>query len=320
MRKLILFFFVLFYIGLFDTLNAQPYKSSLTGSVVKPEESLEISPTLTLEDFRFEPSSQSSASFIEIPRRNPGAAFLASGIIPGSGQAINGKWGRAAVYFLTDLASVAYYINQNNTAKRNERAYERYANQNWSVVAYAQWLVDYSEANGLSNGYEALASQVTGLEPDFSNTTNDWNKINISAIREVEKQTPFIYANGSQASFFSHEVQDYGSQQYYELMSKYYQFQPGWQDFHQERISNPDHIYLYTWDNNMITSDFIEGRDRAEEFNNNYRNAGNIIKLVMVNHVVSAFDAFFTVKLKNSRLEPSANLLRPDSFSLTLHF
>lgn len=319
MRKLTSILVLVFF-GVVHALKAQPYQSSLTGSVLKMEEPASISHTLSIKDFRFEPTQTSSGSFINLPRTKPGAAFLASGLIPGSGQALNGKWGRAAVYFLTDLASLAYYINQNNTAKRNERSYERFANQNWSVVAYAQWLVDYSEANGLSNGYETLANQIAGLEPDFTNTTNDWNKVNISAIRAVEKQTPFIYSNGSQASFFSHEVQDYGSQQYYELMSKYYQFQPGWQDFHLDRIADPGHVYLYSWDNTMITGNFIEGRDRAEGFNSNYRNAGNIIKLVMVNHVVSAFDAFFTVKLKNARLEPSANVLRPDSFSLTLHF
>lgn len=311
---------VLVFLGAAHILKAQPYQHSLTGSILKIDEPTNVSPTLSIQDFRFEPAEGTSTSLFDLPKTKPGAAFVASALIPGSGQALNGKWGRAAVYFLTDLASVAYYISQNNIARRNERSYERFANKNWSVVAYAQWLVDYSEANGLSNGYETLAGQIAGLEPDFTNTTNDWNKVNISTIRDVERQTPFIYSNGSQASFFSHEVQDYGSQQYYELMSKYYQFQPGWQDFHLDRISDPGHVYLYSWDNSMITANFIEGRDRAEEFNNNYRNAGNIIKLVMVNHVVSAFDAFFTVKLKNTRLEPSANVLRPDSFSLTLHF
>lgn len=50
----------------------------------------------------------------------------------------------AAVYFIAEALSVAYYFERNATANRNEQAYERYANQNWSVLAYAQWLVDYS--------------------------------------------------------------------------------------------------------------------------------------------------------------------------------
>lgn len=104
-------------------------------------------------------------------------------------------------------------------------------------------------------------------------------------------------------------------------MSKYYQFQPGWQDFHTQRLTEGNaHVYQYTWNRNMITPNFIEGRDRAYEFNENYRQAGNILKFLVVNHVISAFDAFFTVKLKNSRFETQANLIGEESVSLIWHF
>ena len=307
--------------------KAQPVSKSLTGSIVVEDlNQTKETYTLNIEDFRYIPErglSSKKNGYFESTRTKPGLALLSSAIIPGAGQAMNGKWGRAAAYFLVDVASILYYVDRNNTAKRNERAYEQYANQNWSVLAYGQWLVEYSRANGIQNGYDkpgGLQEQVFGKDPTWGNTPIDWQEIDLATIREVEVQTPFYYLN-SIASNFSHVVQDYGSQQYYELMSKYYQFQPGWQDFHTQRLAQgDDHLYRYTWDERMLTANFMEGTVRAEEFNNNYRQAGNILKLMLVNHVVSAFDAYFTVKLKNSRIETQANLLQRESFSVTWHF
>ena len=68
----------------------------------------------------------------------------------------------------------AYYFNQNGKAKDNERAYEAYADQNWSPVAYAKWLVDYSNAHGLNqdlNEFLNLSELVSNLEPDFEKTS-----------------------------------------------------------------------------------------------------------------------------------------------------
>ena len=329
MKKLILFF--LFLLPVASGL-AQPLQGSLTGSVIIDDQRhSQHSENLTIEDFRYIPETAFSSEnngFVESARTNAGVAMLSSAIIPGSGQAMNGKWGRAAAYLLVDVAGILYYINRNNTAKRNERAYERYANENWSVLAYGQWLVAYSRANNIQNGYDnpgGLQDQVFGKEPTWGNTPNDWNEIVLKDIRAVEVQTPFYFPNGP-GSNFSHVVQDYGSQQYYELMSKYYQFVPGWRDFYEANsslYSNPQanaNQFAYSWNPSMGTAQFNRGTFLAAEFNDNYRQAGNILKVMLLNHVVSAFDAYFTVKLKNSRIETQANLMRQESLSVTWHF
>lgn len=322
---------ILFSGILFALSSAQPLQSSLSGNIILEQSSPAKQKELSIQDFKYVGSGNDqfseSNSLLNAPRTNPAIALLSSAIIPGSGQAVNGKWGRAATYFLVDVASILYYVDRNNTAKRNERAYERYANANWSVLAYGQWLVEYSRANGIENGYNnpgGLEEQVFGKTPTWGDTPSDWKQIELATIRAVEVQTPFFYLDRV-ASVFSHVVQDYGSQQYYELMSKYYQFQPGWRDFYEGTASNAgiydsNHFFRYPWDASMLTLNFIEGRDRADEFNNNYRQAGNILKLMMVNHIVSAFDAYFTVKLKNSRIETQANLLRTEALSVTWHF
>lgn len=280
------------------------------------------------------PGAQSSSVF-DLPRNNPGAAFLTSAIIPGSAQALNGKWIRAGFYFTAEVVGIIYYLDRNAKAKRQERDYIRFTHQNWSVLAYSQWLVEYSQTYGFSNGWEQLENHISGKSPDFTNTVNDWGKVDLSLLHSIETKTPFLFnsppgcapSECMRASNFSHELPNYGSQQYYELISKYYQYQPGWKDYYNTAFNpshpdyNPDHILAFMSNGQHTPSTlFYIGRDQAQQFNENYRTAGNILKLLLVNHVISAFDALFTVQLKNSRIETESNLLGYNQFSLTWHF
>lgn len=169
MRNLILLLLLCF---LGSPTFAQPAKAYLSGPIFLEDTlsfDLSFKSELTFVPNHFNLESEST-SFFDSPRTRPGIAMLSSAIIPGSGQAINGKWGRAAAYFLTEAISLAYYFNQNTQAKNNERAYENYADQNWSPVAYAKWLVDYSVANGLNqdlNEFLTLNQLVNNLEPDW---------------------------------------------------------------------------------------------------------------------------------------------------------
>lgn len=285
---------------------------------------------IQLSDFSYQPQNgQNGTSVWDLPRNNAGIAFATSAILPGAGQAFNKKWIRASVYFAIEAASIYIYTDLSNKARRQEKAYEAYTHQNWSVMAYSQWLVQYSDQNNINQDrLDELRDQVfennRRLAPNWNDTREDWNKVNIGLLREVEEETPFVYETRRSDNSFSHHLPDYGSQQYYELISKYYQYQPGWKDWYGEITTaenqTPD-MYYYMWNGRDEPNDmFYEGRDRAEAFNDNYRIAGNFLKLLIVNHVVSAFDAFITVKLKNSRIETEANALSMEQLSLTWHF
>ena len=320
--------------------------SSFSNQIFKPVEQPVVKEAqLEISDFKYQSpfEENQSSSLLDLPRTNPGVAFLSSALIPGSGQAINGKWVRAGVYFAVEALGIIYHLDRNATARRQEKAYEAFTHEHWSVVAYAQWIVEYSDANNLSQPMlDELRNMVYSngrpIAPTWGNTPADWNKVSISTLHAVENRTPFIFDspdgcwNNSprdcrRGSAFSHTLPEYGSQQYYELISKYYQFQSGWRDFYDVTINmdsptyNPNHTFVYGWlGADEPNAFFYQGRDRAQEFNDNYRAAGNILKLLLVNHVVSAFDALFTVQLKNSRIETNTNLMKAEQFSLTWHF
>lgn len=336
MRSLIYILLVLIFTSI--SASAQHLKQFNNGIFKEIEQTKEIKKQpVYISEFNYQPDNISRSSILQTARKNPGIAFAASALVPGAGQAINGKWVRAGVYFTAEVVGVIYHLDRNATARRQEKAYEEFTHQNWSVVAYAQWIVQYSDANNIDQPrLDELRNMVYSngrpISPAWGNTTEDWNKVNIALLNSIENNTPFIFEDPPgctpdecrRESNFSHILPAYGSQQYYELVSKYYQFQPGWKDWYSSITNNPNQhpsLYQYMWNGqDQPNTLFFEGRDRAEEFNQNYRMAGNILKLLLVNHVVSAFDALFTVQLKNSRIETDTNLLRLNQFSVTWHF
>jgi hypothetical protein len=259
-------------------------------------------------------------------RTKPGLAMLGSAILPGTGQAINKKWWRAGLYAAIEAATLGLHLYFQNEAERQEREYIRYANSNWSVVNYAKWLVDYNNYhNGTSIPYSALGENI-GDGPAYD-TSIDWDRVDLSALRALERNTVYYYSDGTQGQTFSHVLPDYGSQQYYELISKYYQFGTGWNDFGTTRDGTTlSNLYRLPWDGSAMPANFYLGADKAETFNDNYRHAGNLITLLLANHIASAIDAFFTVKLTNEAqseqhtIDPSISFSRGTVLNLKYNF
>lgn len=253
------------------------------------------------------------AGFLEPLRTKSGVAFMGSAILPGSAQFANGKPLRGALYLAIEAGALILHADQQSKARRKEREYESYANSNWSVVKYARWLVGYHDYHNLSNSrIEELRNLVRNVNPAFSIDV-DWKAIPIRLLRDVERNTLYVYGTLKGANSFSHVMPDYGSQQYYELISKYYQYGPGWQDF-------PETKFVLPWNGSEMSAQFYLGRDRAEVFNDHYRLASNMVSVLILNHVFSAFDAYFTVNLKNSRLQAQPPVSADQALRFTLEF
>lgn len=302
---------------------AQPLKSNLSLNR-QPDPETERLQTVTMADFKYRANQGRERETVDSPwrlmQKKAGYAMLGSALIPGLGQAANRKWIRAGAYLVADAVLLAVHFNSLHKARERERRYEQFADNNWSVVTYAQWLVAYNEQHNISNPrVEELRRQVEGVTPGYD-PEFDWQVVDIELLREVENETHYISPDGP-GNRFSHVMPDYGSQQYYELISKYYQYGPGWNDFGQDRSGNMlDNLYLLAWDGSDMPFNFFEGAGLAERFNDKYRLAGNMVSLLVLNHVVSAFDALFTVRIKNSRLDAEANLFKTRQFSLKYHF
>jgi hypothetical protein len=227
-------------------------------------------------------------------------------VIPGVGQVLNAQYVKAAAMLAFDIASLVYANNQTRQARRIRDEYHAFGDANFSVVKYAAWIVEYNRIFGTSNMTLqdlAMPGQIidpTNLAP---NAREDWSKVDIQKLRALEMQTLF---GGSYGTAFSHVMPDYGSQQYYELISKYYQFGPGWKDY----TDNPG---PRNWTAEEMSPSWFYHGSLGKRFNDNFRAAELAVNLVLLNHFVSALDAFIVrskrVKSKVSASEVHSGIL-----------
>lgn len=271
---------------------------------------------------------------------HPGAGFFASLIVPGLGQAANDQLWKTGVLLAVEAASIYFIIDGNKRGRDLEREYIADGNRQWSVVQYASWVHEYyhtvpnARVTGapdvllsslLTPAGQAYANQ-NGLQfpnAQFGDTTVEWDWIDLQALRSLERSTHYLRTNGTRGNAFSHDVPNFGSQQYYELMSKYWQFGPGWQDW--KPFTNGDFntqvATLNALSNDAMNPQWLAHTRLEEQFNDAFRFAGNMTALLVVNHFVSAFDAYFTIKLRNHRLE-SEMMFTPigGQYKMTWHF
>lgn len=242
----------------------------------------------------------------------PGVGFLGSAIIPGLSQAAGGQYWKTALYIAIEATSIFLIIDGNKRGRELERRYINIGNQDWSVIKYASWVHNYyhnvpgARAPGSPDIDIRTLLTPAGIEqynqlgrfpsPVFD-IELEWTWINLNALRQLERSS-FYLTSGRP---FSHDVQDFGSQQYYELMSKYFQFGPGWRDWNDNTHNVNSGLY-------GMSPMWLSHARLEERFNDSFRLAGNMVTLLVVNHIVSAFDALFTIQLKNHRLESGMNV------------
>ncbi|MEX0686673.1 MAG: DUF5683 domain-containing protein [Balneolales bacterium] len=256
---------------------------------------------------QFSGSEEHPMRFLGKMGSKPGYVFLASAALPGLGQAANQQWWKTGLFVALEATAIGLYSHKTNKGRSGQRRYQQFANENWSVVAYAKWMVNTYNLD--TEGLLKNGNDLSEIEPNWGNTHEDWNIIHIEALRELERQS--IYTTGNS---FNHSMPDYDSQQYYELVSKYFQYAPGWNDF-EDPYNGPINIEI-----GYFSSNALNHSDIGYHFNNNFRTAGHMMTLLVVNHFVSAFDAYITHMMRNNSIQASASMRNGPEFRLTYNF
>jgi hypothetical protein len=94
--------------------------------------------------------------------------------------------------------------------------------------------------------------------------------------------------------YYSHILPHYNSQQYYELIGKYPQFNEGWDD------AAPSFSY-----GDPLSAKLLYYSGERGKANTYYTTASTYIAIAMVNHVVSVVDAVLTAGSYNRGLHAS---------------
>ena len=270
-----------------------------------------LSPGMIRADVLFGTSPQ------QMNRRSVPLALGLSAILPGAGQAYNRDWIKSAVALAIEGALIGGYFSWRSRGMDGEEAYKEYAHNFWSPPRYATWLNDY--VAWLNEAHNASISAPIIEAPggiDFS-APETWSSQESAMVRQffdriraVEGQ---VFHPETGASF-SHKLPYFSEQQYYELIGKYFQFAPGWDDYPVWRVGDeftaaidPERTGPGGTKPN-IQGRFLEYADDHAEANTLLRNASRVSSFMVLNHLVAAIEAAISARLHNIRLETDVKL------------
>lgn len=216
--------------------------------------------------------------------KSPVLGGVLSAIVPGAGEFYSKSYIKAAIFLALEAGLWIGYSVFQNKSKDQEAYYKGIADgpNGWSVRKYATWLRDQAGA--------------TGVNPNESDLNVLRNQI-----------------NAFESTKFSHQLPAYGSQQYYELIGKYQNFVPGWSD----ASANISATVNYSDPNSYVNvktplfNSYSFDRQKANDY---YNTSTRFITGVIVNHVLSAADAVWSVHMFNSNLKVKTGLRVQERF------
>lgn len=204
--------------------------------------------------------------------KNPVLAAALSAVIPGAGEFYAKSYIKSAIFLGVEAGLWITYAIFQNKGDEQTNFYRKYADDNWNVRKYAGWLID--------QGFQGSG------------------QINLST-QDLEQLRLQINACEDSAGF-SHKLPPYGDQQYYEVIGKYRNYMAGWSDVsgitknNYETITVPYQINYYM--------------DEREQANSYYNNGSLTLTVVILNHLLSAADAVWSVSLFNKSLEVNTSV------------
>ena len=210
---------------------------------------------------------------------SPLAAGLFSAVIPGTGQFYTKSYWQSAAFFGAEVLSWVVYASFEKKGDQRTTAFQQFADANWSVVKYANWInVNFSKS--------------IPVNPDQS--LKPWDRISWNDLNTVEDQIGAIFNSG-----FTHKLAPYADQQYYEMVGKYSQFGGGWDDA--GSYTKADVIANNGIGN--VSPEFIAYSHMRGDANSSYNIATTVSYIIVANHVFSALEAALNASRINHRIQ-----------------
>jgi hypothetical protein len=203
-------------------------------------------------------------------KKSVGLGILLSALLPGSGEFYGEDYLKAGIFFGIELLAWGTYFYFDNKGDTQTEDFQNYADTYWDVRTYASWLVD--------EGFPESG----GINPDEPN-------------RDILREQIMVCERAN----FSHTMPEYESQQFYELIGKYQNFQAGWTNLSNRPTRGQGPYWYETYHDPVFTNYAVE-RQKANDFYD-YAKIGPIT--AMVNHILSAADAAWVISTYNKKIK-----------------
>jgi hypothetical protein len=243
---------------------------------------------------------QSGISTSTRGEKSPWLAGILSLAVPGAGEIYTESYVKAAIFLAVEGAAVFTALSYDRRGDDRTNQFQDYANAHWSAARYTNWTLDnlHRLNPNLTGDYESRI--YGGPRPDGS-CLPPFDCINWSELNAMERDVAGFVGNG-----YTHGLPRYGEQQYYELIGKYVQFYSGWDD---------------AWDHGISENEFYPGGFRAPQqsrffqysrmradANHYYDIASTFVGVIVVNHLLSAADAFWSATQYNNALHAEVKM------------
>ncbi len=237
-------------------------------------------------------------------KKSPWLAGALSAVVPGAGEIYSGSYLKGAIFLGIEVGSwiTAYVYDKKGDDQTT--LFQNYANEHWSPIRYGIWTYDHAEmlsANSVTPDDGIFYDDIEDLrdnpgQPPFSNV--NWDGLNTFE-REIADASN---TNGEKVvNGYTHVLPYYGQQQYYELIGKYVQFYSGWDDAVSGEYAMGDvKPSDFTPSVNSRYKIYANMRAQANDY---YDVASAMISVIIINHVISAFDAAWTAARFNNALQ-----------------
>ena len=219
------------------------------------------------------------------PRKSQWLAGGLSLVLPGAGEFYSESYLKSAIFLAAEAVLWVMAYKYDKKADRQTDFFQNYANAHWSVVSYAQYaLTHYASPGG---NYQPIIPGTQGYPP--------WMRVNWAELNRMESDIAATPAG----QYYSHVLPAYNTQQYYELIGKYPQFNQGWDD------APPSFTY-----GNQLSAELLYYSGQRGTANTDYTTASTFVAIALVNHMVSAVDAVLTAGSYNRGLHASVGSQR----------
>ncbi len=250
-------------------------------------------------------------SFSGGEEKSPALAGVLSLALPGLGEAYSQTYVKAIAFAAVEVTSWIVAYTYNRKGDRQTDDFERYANLHWNASKYANWVLnnlsvlDPSQAGNQVDWGDKIYPD--GYDPnDPPRDVPPYHNMSWPQLNALEDNVRSVPDNG-----FSHLLPTYNDQQYYELIGKYDQFSRGWDDAPDDILSTSD---LPVKSNSQRFYQYALMRAQA---NNYYDVAGTFVSVAVINHIVSAIDAFWSASKFNSNLHAEVKVrVQPTMFGV----
>lgn len=204
--------------------------------------------------------------------KSPVLGGVLSALVPGAGEFYAKSYLKAGIFLAVEAGLWIGYATFQNKSNTQTDIYKAYADANWSVRKYAQWIHDKVPGG-------------EGVDP----TVADLNVLR-SQLNAVE------------SAKFSHTLPVYGTQQYYELIGKYQSFVAGWSDaVNSVIVYTQNYADPYYYENYKTTRqvDYSYTRQKSNDY---YDTSMRFVMGAILNHVLSAADGVWSVTMFNKKI------------------